>query len=294
MSIRKKLAATKSRLLHELSKCLPDKAYLLYYYKRNMGGGKLNLKRPRSYNEKLQYKKLYDRNPLYTKLADKYRVRDYVKDRVGEEYLIPLLGVWDNERQISLEYLPDQFVLKCNHDSGSVFFCKNKNEFDFTACKKQIHKALHENYYWYGREWAYKNIKRCVIAEKYMEDPRWELRDYKFFCFNGRAEYILVDIDRHTNHTRNVYTRNWKLLDVTIEFPKCDTIIKCPQNLGEMIQVAEKLSDGLPDVRVDLYNINDKQIFFGEMTLYHGSGTAHIIPEKFNYALGRLMVPANR
>lgn len=287
------LVKIKNRIQYEMMKCLPDKAFLLYQYKKRTGQ-KLNLSNPRTFNEKLQYKKLYDRNPLYTVLADKYRVREYVKARAGEKYLIPLLGVWNNEKQIEEGMLPDRFVLKCNHDSGSVFICRDKKEFDFDACRKQIHRALKKNYFWPGREWAYKNIKRCVIAEKYIEESGHELRDYKFFCFHGRAEFIQVDIDRHTDHTRNIYTREWELLDVSVEYPRSSVSVKRPQNLEEMIQVAERLSKGLNDVRVDLYNINDRQVFFGEMTLYHGSGTERIEPEEFDCRMGRLMQPPRK
>lgn len=284
------LSKIKNNIQYEVLKFLPDKLFLSYYYKKRTGK-KLDFNNPQTFNEKLQYKKLYDKNPLYTMLADKYRVREYVKEKIGEEYMIPLLGVWENEKQIKPDGLPGQFVLKCNHDSGSVFICKNKQEFDFGACQKQIHKALRRNYYWPGREWAYKHIKRCVIAEAYIEESGCELRDYKFFCFHGRAEFIQVDIDRHTNHTRSIYTRQWELLDVSVEYPRSSVDIECPQNLQDMIQIAEKLSEGLHDVRVDLYNIDGRKIYFGEMTLYHGSGGERIEPESLNDVMGRLMEP---
>lgn len=283
------LLKMKTWIWNHLSHFISDRWYISYIYKKRTGK-RLNLASPITYNEKLQYKKLYDRNPLYTVLADKYQVRKYVKARAGEKYLIPLLGVWKNEKQIKWDVLPEQFVIKCNHDSGSVFICADRQKFDIDACKKQIHRALRKNYFWPGREWAYKNIRRYVVAEKYIEESGHELRDYKFFCFHGRAEFIQVDINRHTDHTRNIYTREWELLDVSIEYPRSSQNVERPQNLQEMIRVAEKLSRGLNDVRVDLYNAAGR-IYFGEITLYHGCGTERIEPEGFNVIMGRLMEP---
>lgn len=265
---------------------IPDKIFIPFQYKFATGKT-LDLQNPKTFNEKIQWMKLYDRNPLYPIIVDKYAVREYIKDRIGEEFLIPLLGHWKNTEQIDINKLPDSFVLKCNHDSGGIAICKSKNTFEWQSERKKIEKHLNQNHFYLSREWAYKSIKRCIIAEKYMEDiETGELRDYKFFCFNGKPKYIQVDYDRFTNHKRNIYDLKWNLVNLTI---KCQNDpsrnLNRPNNLDEMIELASKLSEGFPQIRVDFYSVNGRT-YFGELTIYHGSGFEEFTPEVYNELFG--------
>ena len=270
------------------SKMVPDKIYIKYKYKR-ITGQKLNLDKPETFNEKINWMKLYDRNPLYSKLADKYEVREYVSERIGGKYLIPLIGIWNTAEEIDYESFPNAFVLKCTHDSGSVIICKDISEFDVESAKRRLSKALSTNYYDYSREWVYKDIKPRVIAEYYLGKESKDVLDYKFFCFDGKPFIIQVDFGRFTNHKRNIYDLNWNYLDLSIEYPNDSTVkIEKPASLQEMIECAKKLAAGLRFVRVDLYYI-DGRIYFGEMTFYHGSGFEKFMPEEYNYVLGKLI-----
>lgn len=265
---------------------ISDKTFVKFQYKMATGK-KLHLNNPITFNEKLQWIKLYDRNPLYTKLVDKYKVRSFVKERIGADYLIPLLGKWDNVSDIDIQKLPDSFVLKCNHDSGGIVICADKSKLNWDKDKKKLEAHLKQNHFYLSREWAYKNVKPCIIAEKYMiDDIVHELRDYKFFCFNGIPKLIQVDFNRFTNHKRNFYTLNWEFIDLAVKCsndPNAD--IHKPINLEEMIEIAKKLSAGFPEVRVDLYSINGKT-YFGEMTLYHGGGFEKFSSEEFARIMG--------
>lgn len=265
---------------------LPDHIFVPFFY-RMCTGKKLNLAMPVTFNEKIQWIKLYDRNPLYTQFADKYRVRFYVGEKTGSGILIPLLGKWDDISEIDFDSLPNQFVLKCNHDSGGVVICTDKSAFDVKAAKKKLKRHLAQNYFYMSREWAYKDIKPCIICEKYIiDEENHDLRDYKFFCFNGTPKLIQVDFNRFIDHKRNIYTINWELLDLTIKCPNDPgVIIEKPQNLDEMIEIAGKLSTGIPEVRVDLYSVNGKT-YFSELTLYHGGGIEKFSSQKFAKEMG--------
>ena len=273
----------------ELLNFLPDELFVRLLYRVAMGK-KLDLKHPRSFNEKIQWIKLYDHNPLYTVVADKYAVREYVKDKVGEEYLIPLLGKWDSVDDIAFDELPDSFVLKCNHDSGGVVICGDRKDLDVEAAKKKLRSHLKRNHYSLSREWGYKEIRRCIIGEKYLiDDETKELRDYKFFCFNGKPAMIQVDFDRFVDHKRNLYTPDWELLDLTIKCPNDPSAdIRRPVNLDEMLAISEKLSAGFPEMRVDLYSVNGKT-YFGELTVYHGGGIEKFTPESYGLKLGDMI-----
>ena len=269
---------------------IPDKLYLKFYYRIKMGT-KLNLKNPKSFNEKLQWLKLYDRNPLYTKLADKYEVREYIKNTIGEEYLIPLLGVYDAFDEIDLKKLPNKFVMKCNHDSASVIICKNKLNFNYTDAKKQITRSLKSNYFWGGREWVYKNIKPRIVIEKYMKNKDdSDLSDYKFFCFNGKVKFFKIDFDRFNNHGANYYDLNKKIMRFGEKVcpPNYNKKIEMPESLNKMIELAEKISKGMIFTRVDFYNINEK-IYFGEITFYPAGGFGKFIPEEWDYKIGDML-----
>lgn len=271
-------------------KILPDKLYIqmLFYVKT---GNKPDLKNPMSFNEKINWLKLYDRNPLYTQLADKLGVRSYVKNVIGEKYLIPLLGIWDKIEDIDFEALPNQFVLKCTHDSGSVIICKNKKNFNKEEAIEKLKLAMKNNYFYYNREWAYKNIIPRIIAEQYMVDESGkELKDYKVFMINGEPEFIEVDFERFSNHKRNLYTLEWKLLDTKIEYPRdLDKNIAKPLNLEEMLECARKLTKNIPSVRVDFYSVGEK-IYFGELTFYQDGGFVPFDSEEFEKKLGEKII----
>lgn len=248
---------------------------------------KLNLKTPQTFNEKLQWLKLYNHNPQYTKMVDKVEAKKYVADIIGEKYIIPTLGVWEKTENIEWDKLPNQFVLKCSHDSGGLVICRNKEKLDKKAAIKKLNKSLLNDYYLEGREWPYKDVPRRIIAEKYMVDESGnELKDYKFFCFDGKPKIIQVDYDRFGDHKRNLYDVEWNRLPFTIQFhTDWNHEIPMPESYNEMLEISEKLSKGIPHLRVDLYHINGK-VYFGEMTFFHGSGYEKFEPEEWDKTLG--------
>lgn len=271
---------------------IPDKLFLKLKYRHNIGI-KLNLNNPKTFNEKLQWLKLYDRKPEYTTMVDKYRVRDYIAEKIGKEYLIPLLGVWENPDEIDFDSLPNQFVLKCNHDSGGLSICRDKKTFDVNIAKKKLKKSLKTNYYYSGREWPYKNVPRKIIAEKYMVDDlnSNEFTDYKFFCFNGYVDCVMVCLDRNSGDPKfYFFDKDWKLKRLNKrgkEAPKDFTIPK-PECIDDMFDIASRLSEGFPFVRVDLYQSYGK-IYFGEMTFYPDSGFDNNILKESDDYLGNLI-----
>lgn len=267
-------------------KYISDKTYLKLLYETRIGK-KLNLKNPITFDEKLQWLKLYDRKDEYTVWADKYEVRNYVAEKLGEQYLIPLLGVWNSADELKLDDLPEQFVLKCTHDSASVCICTNKKNFDWNAAMGKLQKSLNQNYYWHSREWPYKNITPRIIAEAYMTDESGtELKDYKIYTFGGEPYLIQVDFDRFHNHRRNLYTTEWEYIDETIEYSKDPNVkIAKPEHLEEMLECSRKLAVGTISLRTDFYSINGK-IYFGEITFYQEAGFAHFEHEEFAKKLG--------
>lgn len=267
---------------------MPDKWYLSFIFRSRMGYW-MDWKNPKTFNEKLQWLKVYDRNPLYTKLVDKYEVRKYIAEKIGEEYLIPLLGVWDNVNDIDFEKLPNQFVLKCTHDSGSVIICKNKQDFNIRETKIKLSKALRIKYYTLSREWPYKKVKPRIIAEQFLHDEIGEdIKDYKIFCFNGQSKYVQVDIDRFTNHQRNIFNLMWEKQDFNIALEQSPKNIEKPYCLENMIQSSNLLSTGIPHVRCDWYEIRGK-LFFGEMTFFHGAGFEKFSPIEWDNKFGDLI-----
>lgn len=252
-------------------------------------GKRLNLDNPQTFNEKLQWLKLYDRNPEYTIMVDKYKVRDYIKEKIGEEYLIPLIGVWDNPDDIDFDALPDKFVLKCNHNSGlGMCICKDKSKLNIENVKSELKKGLAQDYYLTGREWPYKNVPRKIIAEKYMTDSSdsSDFTDYKFFCFNGYVDCVMVCLERSSGDTKfYFFDSNWNLKRLNTRgknAPDGFTISK-PSQMDKMFEIAAKLSKGLPFVRIDLYQSND-HIYFGEITFFPDSGfDANLLPETDKY-----------
>ncbi len=275
-------------------KWIPDKIYLKLIY-RGATGKRLNLNSPVAFNEKLQWLKMYDRRPEYSVYVDKYEVRTYVTETIGEQYLIPLLAVYNDVNEIDWENLPNQFVLKCTHGSNSNIICSDKSELDIESCKQKLKKWMKKNWYWFGREWPYKNVKPRIICEKYMVDESGtELKDYKIFCFSGEPKLIQVDFNRFSDHKRNIYDTDWTLLPIEIKCPsdKSRTISK-PAKLGDMLSFAKILSKDYPHVRVDFYSING-EIYFGEITFFHGSGFEKIIPEEFNIEMGKWIKLPNK
>ena len=268
---------------------LPDKLFLRIMYFKAMKHG-VSFRNPETFNEKLQWLKLYNRRPEYTMMVDKYLVRDYIAKEIGEEYLIPLLGVWDNPDDIDFDALPNQFVLKCNHNSGTgMCICKDKSKLNVEQVLSELHKGYKEDYYVMNREWPYKNVPRKIIAEKYMVDKGTaELRDYKFFCFGGVCKCMKVDFDRFVEHRANYYNPQGNLLDLgeTICPPDKQKNIVLPTNMDKMIVLAEKLSQGIPFLRVDFYDVNG-QIYFGELTFYPASGFGAFTDDEWDVELGK-------
>lgn len=253
-------------------------------------GKKLKLNNPKTFNEKLQWLKLYNRNPQYTNMVDKYKVKEYISNLIGKEYLIPTLGIYDNFDDIDFEKLPNEFVMKCTHDSGSILICKDKSTIDIKKAKKQFSKTMKHNFFFFGREWAYKNVKPRIIVEKYMEDESLsELKDYKVFNFNGQPKLIQVDFNRFSGHKRNMYNTEWERLDMNLVYKiNKDIQIEKPQNLKKILELASILSKNSPFMRTDFYVINDR-IYFGEITFYPESGFGKFNPEEYDKILGDLI-----
>ena len=248
-------------------------------------GYPLNLKNPKTFNEKINVYKLFYRDKPLWKYADKYLVRKYVEKKIGSQYLIPIIGVYDNPDDINFSELPDQFALKMNHGSGWNIICFDKNKLDWEKSKKQIIEWKSTNYHTVWREWAYKDIQPKIIIEKFIVDTEMNIpKDYKFFCFSGKPMIIQIDNDRYENHTRNFYTPEWEELPFTKGIPKSINKINKPAKLDEMIEVASKLSEGFPFVRIDLFAIPD--IFFGEMTFYPGAGLSKFSPDSWDLKIG--------
>lgn len=268
---------------------LPDKLYLKLLFRHRMGES-LNLKNPKTMNEKLQWLKLYDRNPQYIQLVDKYLVRNYIAEQLGEQYLIPLLGVWNDPDEIDFSILPSKFVLKCNHNSGlGLCICTDKSKLDIKKVKAELKKGIEEDYYLRGREWPYKNVPRKIIAEKYMTlSGNTDLVDYKIHNFNGKPKAILVCSQRFTEEGlhEDFYSPKWEKLEVKRpEYPTSELDIKAPQKLEEMLFLAEKLSKNCPFMRTDFYEIDGK-VYFGEITLYPASGLSKFDPKEWDYKFG--------
>lgn len=261
-----------------------DKLYIMILYRYRMGRP-LNLKNPRTYNEKLQWLKLYDRRKEHIPLVDKYRVREFVAETIGEEYLIPLLGVWDKFDDIDFTMLPRQFVLKCTHDSGGIVICKDKSTFDIEAARKKLTRCLKRNYFDNTREWQYKHVKPRIIAEKYMVDESGTgLKDYKFLCFHGVPKALLVVSNREISTKSDFFDLNFNQLPVRHHYENARNIEK-PQGFEEMVELAKKLSKGIIHVRTDFYDIHGK-IYFGEMTFYQFGGFRRFEPQKYDRIFG--------
>ncbi|MDB9961280.1 glycosyl transferase [Oceanihabitans sp.] len=275
---------------------IDEEVFLKQDFKKQFGRA-LDLNNPITLNEKINWLKLNDRTDLHTTCADKFKVRDYVLKALGEDYLIPLVfQSYDTEDIVASNFPEFPFIIKANHDSSGGLIIKDKSKVNWKSTQKHFRKLLKKNYYYSSKEWQYKNIKPCVIGEKLLVNSEGEIPfDYKLHCFNGQVEVIQVDIDRYTNHKRNLYDSKWNPLPFTWSLwkdgkPLWDNgrVIEKPSNLNEMISVAEKLSKPFSYTRIDLYDF-DKKVYFGEVTFHHGGGTEIIHPEEWDYKLGELV-----
>ncbi len=261
--------------------------YYVVFHKR------LNLKNPRAFTEKIQWLKLYFLKTEFTNMVDKCSAKEIVKEKVGEDYVIPTIGFWERFEDIDFAHLPNKFVLKTTHGGGGsgIIICRDKKYFDKNKAKRILEKSMKTDIYKVLREWPYKNVRKGIIAEALVEQSDGQgLLDYKFFCFNGKVKFFKVDFGRFTSHRANYYTREKKLLPwIESNFPPDPQINHhFPENFDEMIAIAEKLSDNLPFLRVDLYNVNGK-ILFGEMTFYPASGMEEFKPNGVDVEIGDML-----
>jgi hypothetical protein len=274
-------------LRHRPFSALPDKLVLKLLFWCEVGKA-LSLDKPTSFNEKLQWLKLNDRNPQYTMLVDKYRVREYIAQTIGEKYLIPLIGCWQCVEDIDFNLLPNQFVLKCNHDSGGLVICKDKAIFDIEKAKKHLRKRLSYDYFYMTREWPYKKVKPCIVCEEYLQD---DIINYKYFCFQGAPRFLSISQGLVIEHTVKVcyYDMDWNLAPFhRLDYPILDIDLPKPKLFEEMAGIAKRLSKGIPFVRVDLYEVGER-VYFSEMTLTPGGGYTQMEPKSSEYMLGNLL-----
>lgn len=268
---------------------VPARFFAGFEYRLEMGK-KLNLKDPHTLSEKVQWLKLYDRNPIYVRLMDKYEVRQYIKSEVGEQYLIPLIGLYNSVDEIPFNELPAQYVIKCTHDSGSVIFKNAANQISAQEIKTHLAKALKENYYYQHREWGYKHIRPRIICEHLIHTlDNNQPRDYKYFCFDGEPKFLVVVTDRATGAMMNFYDPDWNVLPVRQHYPPINYVLDRPGKFGEMIAIARKLSQGFKHMRVDMYLDAEENIFVGELTFYHFAGIVKFEPEEYDEYFGRFL-----
>lgn len=282
-----------SSLLREMGCLFPDKQYLqmLYYLKT---GKRLDLKNPQTFGDKIQWLKLYNRKAGHVTIADKYAVKDYVSKIIGDSYVIPTLGIWNKPEDVDFDCLPRQFVLKTTHGGGNcgVIICKDKATLDKAAVISQLKKSMKQNIYRTLREWQYKRIKPRIIAEQYLSDGREELKDYKFYCFNGEPMYCQVMSGRRERMTVDFYDMDWMLMPFSgfgKNYPHAKKKCPAPVTLLEMKRISNLLSSGNPFMRVDLYEC-DNRLYFGEMTLFPASGMGSFLPQEWNQIMGNLII----
>ena len=274
-----------------LLKFLDDESYIKkeYYYKM---GKILDLDNPQSFNEKLQWLKIHDRKEIYTFMVDKAAVKDYIGEMLGREYLIPTIGIWDNADDIDFSILPQQFVLKCTHNSGGVIICRNKSSFNIEDAKKSLNKSIKRNYYYEHREWVYKDVPHRIIAEKYMSNPdEKSLMDYKFYCFNGKPLflYVSVGLENHKNARISFFDMEWSVTAFgRSDYKPLKDIPPKPKNFNEMVSIAKRLSQNIPFVRVDLYEIRGK-IYFSELTFCPCAGMMFFEPPEADLEIGKML-----
>ena len=266
-----------------------DESFLKEKYESNFGR-ELDLENPKTFNEKIQWRILRDRKDIYTKLADKYLVREYVKEKIGEEYLIKLLGVYEKAEDIDYDKLPNKFVLKCNHDSGSVIICKDKSTFNKKQANKKLNFFLKRNFYYMTREWHYKNIRPLIICEEFLEENGKAPKDYKFHIFNtSKGFYIFIqcDVDRFDGHRRAMLNENWELTNFEYKKKAPESIPKKPLQFNNMKALALKLSQNFEMSRIDFYEVHG-QIYFGEITFTSEAGMGMFYPQEYDLKLGEM------
>lgn len=269
---------------------MDDEKYLKLSYKGYIGRD-LDLDNPKGFNEKLQWLKLHDHNPLYTTLVDKYRVKDWVADRIGSQYVTETYDAWRRAEDVDISGLPERFVLKTNHDSGGVAICRDRAKFDLDAAKRKLAKHLKSNYYWGCREWPYKNVEPLIFAEEYLDpDPTVnDLVDYKVMCFGGKARCVFTCTGRDADDLRvDFYDLDWNHMPFTRHYPNADVPSPRPAELEKMIELSEKLSAEIPFVRSDFYEVGNS-LYFGELTFYPGSGFEEFNPESWDEQFGKLI-----
>lgn len=278
---------------------MDDETFLKMAYKRKFGK-ELDLKKPVTFNEKLQWLKLYDRKPEYTTMVDKYEAKAYIANKIGKNYVVPTLGVWKSFDDIDFEELPNAFVLKCTHDSGGLVVCKDKSKLNKKSARQKINKSLTSNYFRGGREWPYKNVMPRIIAEPLLKDDATKegeqecLTDYKFFCFNGVPKIAYISKDKAENPTTDFFDMDYKHLSIRMKDPNSDVLPEKPIRFDEMKKIAAVLSQGFPHLRVDFYCANGK-LYVGELTFYHCSGFAQIQPEEWAVKMGNwIQLPKNK
>ncbi|MCQ2160846.1 MAG: glycosyl transferase [Bacteroidales bacterium] len=272
---------------------VPTKLYLTLKY-RVIFGASINWKNPKTYSEKLQWLKLYGYKPEYSDYVDKIKVKSFVASTIGEEYVIPTLGIWDSGSDIDFTNLPEKFVLKCNHDSGAVIICSDKRQLNEDSARLAMNKQLKTNYYLKGRETPYKFVKKQVFAEQYIHDKATdELIDYKFYCFDGVPRLLLIATDRKTDVKFDFFDMDFNHLNIKRGHENATKMIDQPKNFGLMKDIASRLSTGIPHVRVDLYEANGK-VYFGEMTFYPSSGFTPFEPGDWEYKLGEWITLPNK
>lgn len=270
---------------------LPDKTYLKLMYRLRMHSG-LNLSCPETFNEKLQWLKLNNRKDKYTEMVDKYSAKEYAASIIGEQYIIKTYGVWNSFDEIDFDKLPNQFVLKCTHDSGGLVICKDKSKLDYDSAKRKIERSLKCNFYYVGREWPYKNVKPKILAEELLvDDDDDEINDYKFYCFNGKVEllYLSRGMQNHSTARINFVSLDWKPASFRrSDYKEFEVLPQKPCCLDEMIKLSEKLSKDIPFLRVDFYEIN-KKVYFGELTFFPGSGFTPFLSREMDLELGKML-----
>lgn len=273
-----------------IARMLPDKLYLSIKFRSHMGYW-MDWNNPQTFSEKLQWLKIYDRHPEYTKLVDKAAVKDYVASIIGQQYIIPTLAVYDSAEEIDFDVLPNQFVLKCTHDSGGIIICRDMTKLDKAAAIKKLKKGLKRTYVIQNREYPYKNVPRRIIAEKYINgDNESDLKDYKFFCFNGRVECCQVISNRSSKMTVDFYDKAWnhQPFHEPKNFQFSNFPIQRPDNYSEMLYLAEVLSKNYTFIRVDLYNVRGR-IYFGELTFFPTTGMGGFDPQEWDLIFGQMI-----
>ena len=276
------------RLWNGVAPIISDQLFLAVKFRLTMGYW-MDFAHPKTYNEKLQWLKLHDRKPIYTQMVDKYTSKRHVAERIGEKYIIPTIGVWERPEDIPWNELPNQCVAKVTHDSGGIVICKDKSQLNIFTAKQKLSNGLKRDYYAVSREWPYKDVKRQIIVEQYMVDESGhELKDYKFFCFDGEPKMLFIATDRENTNEEtkfDFFDMKFNLLPFTNGHKHAKVLPTKPKGFDTMVELARKLSIGIPHVRVDFYDING-QVYFGELTFYHWSGFVSFEPKEWDYKIG--------